>query len=233
MSYTFILTGKSSSLSSDINPTIYLEDDAEYEIGLLNFDSYYSIPNVDAKRNTFLWWTTDGSQHTAVIADGAYEIATLFEEIRKTILRVDTKAVITFDLNHNTSKVILETNRKISFDVKNSIGSVLGFRNKIVEPNTETLADSPVQILKVNAICIDCNIAAGSFLNGNPVHIIHSFFPTVSPGYKIVEAPETTIYYPVTVKALSNITVQILDQDGELINFRDEIRTVRLHLRRV
>lgn len=102
-----------------------------------------------------------------------------------------------------------------------------------MEPDKSTSGNFPVAILSVNAICIECNIATGSFLNGIPVHIIHQFFPTVSPGYKIVEGPVQPIYYPVPVKAITNITVRILDENGELINFRDKIRTIRLHLRKV
>lgn len=233
MSFSFILNGKSSILSYDFNPPIYLEENEDYEIGLTNFDSFYSIPNIDEKNNTFIWWDGDNKEHVCKIETGSYEITSILEKLQREIFENDEEAVFTMNFDSNTAKVIVRTNRKISFDVQNSLGAVIGFNKRIIQPETTTVGDFPVQILRINAICIDCNIAAGSFLNGNPVHIIHQFFPTVSPGYKIIETPLTTIYYPVTVKAISNIRVRIIDQDGELINFRDEIRTIRLHLRKV
>lgn len=40
--------------SYDLSTSIYLKEGVDYEIGLLNFNSFYSISNVDDKRNTFL-----------------------------------------------------------------------------------------------------------------------------------------------------------------------------------
>uniref|UniRef100_A0A6P7HBI7 Uncharacterized protein LOC114348729 n=1 Tax=Diabrotica virgifera virgifera TaxID=50390 RepID=A0A6P7HBI7_DIAVI len=73
--------------------------------------------------------------------------------------------------------------------------SLLGFERKKLKPNTLFTSTNTVNILKVNTICIDCNIAIGSFLNGKAVHIIHQFFPQVPNGYKIVEQPLTILYY--------------------------------------
>lgn len=233
MSSSFILTGQSSVLSYDFNPPIYLEEGVDYEIGLVNFDSFYSIPNVDDKSNTFLWWDESGLKHEVQIPTGAYEINSLLDAMKREILKEDEDAVITTEFDMNTAKVIIRTNRKLSFNVSNSLGTILGYGEKDLPADYNSISDSPVQILKVNAICIDCNIAASSYLNGRPVHIIHQFFPTVSPGYKIVETPLNTIYYPVTLRTINNITVRIIDQEGELVNFLNEMRTVRLHLRKI
>lgn len=233
MSYSFILSNTTSVLSFNFNPPIYLEDDVDYEIGLINFDSFYSIPNIDEYNNTLLWYDGEGLEHKLVIPTGSYEITDLINIIQKQISIEDDDAILRISFDMNTAKIILRTNRKISFDVANSLGPVIGFNNMIVDAENTITGESPVQILKVNAICIDCNIASGSFLNGTPVHIIHQFFPAVSPGYKIIESPLTTIYYPVSLKTINNLTVRIIDQEGNLINFRNEVITVRLHLRKV
>lgn len=229
--YSFILTGKSSELSFDFNPNIFLDEDLNYEIGLTNFDSFYSIPNVDETNNVFAWFEKNEFFKVA-IPIGSYELNTLIDVLQKEILKEDQTALISFSFDVNTATVTLTTNRKISFNIENSIGSVLGFK-KDIEADTVVKGDAPVEILKINAICVDCNIASGSYLNGEPVHIIYSFFPTVSPGYKIIESPQTVIYYPVIIKQLKNITLRIIDQDGKLINFRGENITVRLHLKKV
>ena len=84
----------------------------------------------------------------------------------------------------------------------------------------------------MNALCIDCSIAEGSYLNGRPVHIIHQLFSNVPPGFKIFESPKTIIFLPVTVKVIDKITVKILDQNLDLVNFRKETITVRLHVKK-
>lgn len=50
-------------------------------------------------------------------------------------------------------------------------------------------------------------------------------------GYKIVEVPANVIYLPVNAKRLSSITLKITDQEGNLVNFRGETITIRLHLK--
>lgn len=231
-SLTFTLTNRSSILNYNFNPPIYLDEDSsvEYEIGLANFDTFNLIPNVDRRNNIFSWGEDDKFKFE--IPPGSYELKDLIEIINTRITLLDDEAVIVFTPNIHTAKVKIGTNRRINFEIPNSVGSVLGFKNKILEPDNIYEPDEEVRILKVNAICIDCNIAVGSFLNSKPVHIIHQFFPTVPYGYKIVESPLNILYYPVSVKTINNLTVKIIDQSGHLIDFRGEEITIRLHLRK-
>lgn len=231
-SLTFTLTNNSSTLSYNFNPPIYLDEDSsvEYEIGLANFDTFNSIPNVNQSNNILVWGAAD--EFKTEIPVGSYELPDLIDEIITKINLLDDEAVISITPNIHTAKVTIRTNRKINFQTPNSIGTVLGFRNKILEADDIHHSDTEVQILKINAICIDCNIAMGSFLNSKPVHIIHQFFPSVPYGYKIVESPLNILYYPVSTKTINNLTVKVIDQNGNLIDFRDEEITIRLHLRR-
>lgn len=107
----------------------------------------------------------------------------------------------------------------------------VGFKRKLTAADKWYESDSPVDIIKVNVVRIGCNIARGSYDNGVESHIIHEFYPTVEPGFKIVEQPNNVIYLPVNVKQLDNITLTITDQEGRLVNFRGETITARLHLK--
>lgn len=62
---------------------------------------------------------------------------------------------------------------------------------------------------------------------------LHEFFPNVDKGYKIVEVPKNIIYMPVSIQSISNFTVRIVDQDDKLINFRGEIITLRVHIKKI
>jgi hypothetical protein len=95
------------------------------------------------------------------------------------------------------------------------------------------ISDFPCKISKINGLCVECNIVSGAYKNGEQVHVIHEFCPSVPSGYKIIESPSNVIYLSINTKQLDEITIKITDQDGNLVNFREEVITVRLHLRRI
>lgn len=84
----------------------------------------------------------------------------------------------------------------------------------------------------MNAIRVECNLTSGAYINNRLIHTIHEFFPTVSPGYKIVEVPKNVIYLPVTVEEIHMLNIRIVDQDGHLVNFRGETITIRIHIKK-
>ena len=228
MSTTFTITGNTSILSADFNPPIYLDENKEYYLGLADFETFMSIPNIEEGRNKI--YIRD---KVLTIPEGTYDITDLEKYIKKQINVIFKNENVTFALkaNSNTLKCHIFCSEPLNFIKNDSIGKLLGFKNKIINANSWVESDEVVNITKVNAICVDCNICVGSFSNRKPVHIIHQFFPAVAPGYKIVESPLPILYFPVSVKAINNITLKILDQDGDLINFRKEVITVRLHLK--
>lgn len=232
MSLSFTLSGNSSILSYNFNPPIYLDDDVEYEVGLVNFNSFNTMPNIDESNNLFLWGTL-AQLHEFNIPVGAYELDDIIRILKQHVANTEPTAQLEIVPDINTSKVSITSNRIISFNANNTIGNLLGFTRKHLEANKTHISDIPVNILKVNSIGVDCSIAAGSYLNGEPVHVIHQFFPTVPSGYKIVESPQNILYYPVSVKTINNITIKIIDQSNNLVNFRDEEVTVTLQIRKV
>lgn len=50
-SVTLTLSGSSSVLNANFFPPIELESEYEYECGLIDFQSFHSIPNIDASMN--------------------------------------------------------------------------------------------------------------------------------------------------------------------------------------
>lgn len=135
--------------------------------------------------------------------------------------------------NLNTLKCELHSSHTIDFTQKGSIGPLLGFSKRLLRANFVHESDYAINIQKVNAILIDCNIATGSYKNGQLVHTLYEFFPNVDPGYRIIEQPSSLIYLPVNTQTINNITIRLVDQDGDLINFRGEKITVVLHLKKL
>ena len=223
MSITLTLSGTSSILETYYFPPIELIPGKDYSLGFIELLTFNSIPNIDEHNNQFHvddWIIT--------IPTGSYEI----NDIKKFLQR-ELEPDINIDLhaNNNTLRSVIRCNKQIDFRPENSIGRLLGFTSRILEANVTYESDLPVKILKVNALRVECNITTGAFINEQRVHTIHEFFPMVPPGYKIVEVPSHVIYLPITVGVISHIQLRIIDQDGDLVNFRGEVITVRLHIK--
>lgn len=255
MSYTFTLSGSQSVLRTNFYPPINLGENDEYVLALVNFETYNSMPNVNSSNNKFYYKkVNDILNQTIEIPEGAYEVESINEYIKKAVgdPTVDSKIIkltqkvklknsklklpetfVTIKSNNNTLKCEILSSLEIDFTPKDSIGPLLGFKHKKLEPNKLHISDYIVDVNKINMIGVECNIAAGSYRNNKSVHIIHEFFPNVPPGFKIVENPANVIYLPINTKQIGELTVEIVDQNGNLINLRKETVTVRLHLKKL
>lgn len=223
-SLTLTVTGRSSILDVQYFPPIELSPYKSYALGLIQLLTYNSIPNVDESNNKLHFY-----DFTIAVPTGSYEIADIGDYIQKEAAKHDVD--ISIKANNNTLECEIVCSEDINFTLKDSIGQLLGISRFVFMSDSHIFSELPVSIIKVNAIRVECSITTGSYVNGSKVHTIHEFFPTVPPGYKIVEAPSNVIYLPVTVKTIDHIQLRIVDQSGSLVNFRGEEITVRLHIK--
>lgn len=230
-SYTFTLTGKSSELSCNFNPPIFLNESRNYELSLLNFDAFNSIANVDESNNLLHYIAIGLLLEPLEIPVGTYDVDDIAAAVNKEAAKRGHEIGVKIKGNHNTQKTTIKSSRIIDFTQDRSVGSLLGFKKRKLRADVEEESDNIVNINKVNALQIYCNLINGSYNNGQPVHVLYHFFPNVPAGFKIIESPQQPIYLPVTGNVISTLTVRVLDQDGNLVNFRGEEVTIRLHLR--
>lgn len=223
MSITLTLSGNKSTLTTEYFPPIVL--DSNYVCGLVDFQTYNSIPNVDVMNNLFHL-----GNDVIKLPIGSYEIEDINNFIQEGLLKKNNTASVKIRANNNTLKCEIYCSEDIDFSHPNSIGSLLGFSNRKLVAKQMHESDLYVDINRVNTVRVECNLIDGTFINNQSAHILHQFSIKVSPGYKIIEVPKNVIYLPVNVKKISSITINLLDQDGNLINFRGELITIRLHL---
>jgi len=230
MSFIFTLSGINSILKATFNPPIFLDENSKYVLGFTNFESFNVIPNVTEKNNKFYF----GTRNVISIPTGAYDLSDL-EAFINLEIKKNLGESIFFSLkpNNNTLKSHIKSTIDIDFRPNDCIGPLLGFSRRKLEANRSHESDSFINILPFNAICIYCNIASGSFINGEPSHIIHNFFPTVPVSYKIVESPDSIIYLPINCSVIKEIVIKIVNEKGELLSFRGETVTVGLHLKKL
>jgi hypothetical protein len=125
MSYNFTLTGNTSILSADFNPPLFLNKNDNYVLGLSNFESYNSIPNIDEGYNKFHY----GDRKVITIPTGSYEISDLSKYISS---KMDGE-VLSLNANNNTLKTHIKCTQKIDFTQEDSIAKLLGFKSKILD----------------------------------------------------------------------------------------------------
>lgn len=223
-SFTLTLSGTSSILEAYFFPPIELSPLKNYTLGLVELLTFNSIPNIDVGNNKFYV-----DKEIITIPTGSYEIEDLENYLQKALS--DHNIIVNLKPNNNTLCSEIKCNRNINFEPSDSIGRLLGFTPRILQANITHKSDLPVTILKINSLRVECNITAGAYINGQRVHTIHEFFPIVPPGYKIVEVPSHITYLPITVQSIHNLQLKLVDQDGELVNFRGEVITIRLHVK--
>ena len=238
-SFQVIVSGNQSSFNTLFNPKIELDRNKIYEIALVNLETYYSFPNIDDTNNVFVYSPDQGTTWVKIkIPTGSYEIDDLNNTIHLEMEKqghydeVNNEYYINISANSNTLKsvLIIDSGYQVDFNQPNNLSKVLGFTGtKYVEGFHES--ENVVNILTINSILVNIDIIGGSYVNGTTKNTIYSFFPKVSPGYKIIESPVNLVYLPLLIDTIANLNISITDQDDNLLNLRNEKLTVRFHIR--
>lgn len=232
-SKSIILSSTKSELIANVYPPIILEPNGYHELAMVSLDMYHSIPNID-NNNCLFYYEYKSEEFIITIPVGSYEIDAINNYIQKKLIEFGHENIFEIHANANTLKCILtiiDADVKINFEKENTMRDMLGFNYNIYSGVGEHEGTNIVNIVSVNSILVNCSIIEGSFLNSVQKPILYSFFPNVPPGYKIVEKPNSVVYLPVTMPAVNAIAVWLTDQNGNLLNIRDETVTISLVLR--
>ena len=240
-SFQIIVSDNKTSFNTRFTPKIELDRDKVYEMALVNLEAYYSFPNIDETNNIFVYSPDNGNLWVKIkIPEGSYKIDDINNTIQQEMKKrghhdsINEDYYINISANSNTLKsvLILEKDYQVDFNHQNSLAlaKVLGFTGaKYTEGFHES--ENVVDILSINSILVNIDIISGSFVNGTTKNTIYSFFPKVSPGYKIIESPVNLVYLPLTLDTIDSLNVSITDQDDHLLNLRNKKITISFHIR--
>ena len=236
-SFQIIVSDNTTLFTKKFNPPIQLKKHKSYEIALVNLETYYSIPNITRKNNSFKYSANGTDWHTITIPTGSYDIEDINDVIQREMKsnghwdEANEDYYVSLLANPNTMKAILniENNYRVDFKPGSSLRKLLGFNSKVYSASQES--ERVVDILSVNSILVNLDIVSGSYVNGVAQPTIYSFFPNVSPGHKIVEHPKTVIYLPITTHVIHRLQITLTDQNGDQLDLRGENITIRLHIR--
>ena len=213
-----------TKIKTTFNPPIELDRTRKYEMALVNLETYYSFPNMFDENNVFRYSpgfiegdSTRQRQWVEVqISEGSYDLIDIAETIKIAMKRNGhNDDAVKISANTITLRSVLEIQGdfQVDFRTRNSISSVLRFRNLVYEESINE-SQNVVNILSVNSILVNVDVIGGSYVNGRTQNTIYSFFPNVSPGYKIVENPRNLVYLPVILDKINKMETVVADQNG-------------------
>lgn len=233
MSSTFTLKSLSNVLTANYYPPIELDDRYEYAVGLIGLHTYNTIPNIYDGNNKFYY-----DDQVIIIPTGSYEISDVEAYIQKHLSppndnTSDKNELLSIKPNNNTLRCEIMSFFSIDFRPSDSIGHMLGFSKRLLTAKKSYESDLPVQIIKVVTIRIEANIVTSTYYDTHLSHTLFEFSPSVEPGYSINIEPRNIIYLPINTKTISTISLRLLDQDGDPVDFRGEQIVVRLELKRL
>lgn len=185
----------------------------------------------DSEENHFFVKTVSDAQ--IQLETGSYEIEDILKNLKLKIAENFPGVTFESNIEKNILKCMVKMNRRICFDRPNSIASILGFKNSVLPKDVNNYSERLVNINPINVIRVETNITTGSFANDSMNRGIYDFYPTVGIGYKILERPKTIIYLPVSERSISQFRVRIVDQDNNLIDFRGEQISLRVHIKKI
>ena len=175
-----------------------------------------SILNYNYKGNPLLYST---------ITPGAYELTDIAE-----LKKEETDGSVIIEPDKNTMKCLMEIKQGApSFDIENSLASLLGFRKTIYKKGRYK-SQKIIDIMGFSTINIHCNVISGAKDNGNNTDILYTFNLTEPPGYLINIIPTYILYQNVTKDRIEYIEFHIKDEHGRPIIFNGDVLSFTLHL---
>ena len=128
--------------------------------------------------------------------------------------------------------MFLKNNYEIDFRKDKYINRLLRFHSNLYTSEFHE-SENMVNIVTINSILVNIDNISGSYVKGFTQPTIYSFFPDVSPGYKIIENPHNLLYLPITADTIYSITIWLTDQNKNELNLRGENLSMRFHLREI
>ena len=241
ISFSIVVSDHKTRFKTWLKPPIQLDKKKDYEIALINLETYYSFPNIYRSNNCFSYSPgANAPRFDIIIPEGSYHVEYINELIHRQMRKnchfhkANDKDNIEIFANTNTLKSVMIINNYCEVDFRryNSINSLLGFDSKHYSSRFHE-SENMVNILTINSILVNIYIILGSYVNRSTQLTIYSFFLDVSPGYWIIENPNNLLYLPITAYAIHSITIWLTDQNGNELKLRWENLSMRFHLREI
>ena len=215
----------------------------QFKVGITFLSGYNGIFNVTNRNNKFYFKKNliDEDFNQIRIPEGAYEIESLNDEIKRIIIDKEFYTIESYPFkikpNFSTLGSIAEIKPQgpiIGFVFDDSIGSLLGF-NETILYEEYNLSPNPVDILSFDNIFLETDIAQGMIFKRRRSGIIHNFTMDVDPGYKYIEKFRGGVqwYMMNTRDFISSINFKLKNENDNFVSFNGQSITFRLSIKEI
>ena len=199
----------------------------------------HNIPNIlKGVNDNFTYRNAAGALRSITFQRGAYSLSDIYSYIQTAMLNngdaITNAGVTTYSINFNSFvptqsvQITLSNNYQVDFTPTNSIASVLGYGNVLLNQNQTYSSSKLVDILPTQSINILCNIANGFLYNGKISNVLYSFNNSNPRGTLIDKEPNPVVPCICNTKTIDTIVISFQDQNGKAITFEGEQFVVRL-----
>ena len=221
----------------------------DFKVGVTYLTGYNGIQNNNEKYNRFYYITPNNLLREIILPPGNYAIVleknaddipsfqTKIKELKIEIGDVTEENypfLIKPNYSNNHSIIEIANGWQIDFTQDNTIRDVLGFTKRKISEEVN-FSENPVEIINFDNVFIETNIAKGMIIDGKRTEIIHNFTTDVNPGYRYIEKFRGGIqWYMIENKDfISNISVKLKNENGNLVSFNGQEVTFRLSIRKI
>ena len=186
-SFSIVASDNKTRFKTWFKPPIQLHKTKDYEISLINLETYYSFPNIDRSNNCFTYSPGASAPWVdIIIPEDSYHV----EDINEFIHRQMRKNSHYDKANTNTlkSEMIISNNCEVDFWRYNFINSLPGFDSKLYSSGIHE-SENMINILTINSILVNIDIfqVVMSMVPHNP-QFTRSFQMSL-PGIKLSKIP--------------------------------------------
>lgn len=240
---TLILSSTKTKFSRSLNPVITLQQDRTYKAAVKSFSVYNSIRNVRRGVNdTFKYSADNGTTwKTLIIFPGSYNVQDLINEIYKHASLTESNTDLHFEPDVRTNSILLNLGPqyKIDFGVENNMSKIFGFNRQVYSKGKHRSPNKPT-IIDFHNILIKTNLISGGYvssINDSQLRQNNILFslPTFSVpiGSKIVETVMSPIWHQIILKPIDRVQIEIIDENGNEIDFGDEEISILILIKQV
>ena len=146
---SLVVSANSANIKTTFSPPLNLQANRNYELAMVNLETYYSFANIRKCNNSFKWSIGGGRTWTLLhIPTACYELKSVHAEITRICGNSDIAIL------PNVILIVVGAKCKVSFDVPNCLASVLCFKQDIVYGVGRHASENLVNNMSVNSILV-------------------------------------------------------------------------------
>jgi hypothetical protein len=206
-------------------PTIEIPSQYHIHLNVVHASIPFTFYNVNSSNNV-LNYTVGGIDYSLIIPQGNYTTTTM-----KTYLNTNLQNIsVSYDSTTNKYKFVNSQNNDFSFNSTSSSLGLLGFSGQTTSTSYSLISTQTINLNPIRCICVCTNLKTSNInINSkNKSNIVCSIPIITQPNSIINYLNPNNFKINTYANVISSIKIQLMDQDGTLLNLNGANWTMTL-----